>query len=259
VTNPGRRLRDRVVLVTGASEGIGLGIAQAAVEQGASVVVTGRRADRLEEAAAALGSAALPVVADVSDAEANQRVVDAAMARFGRLDVVVNNAALVPPPGAMLDLADATLEAVWRVNVMGPVQLVRAAYDAHLGAHGGTVINIGSLGGLELQPGMGAYSLAKAALHHLTRFLAAELGPQVRVNAIAPGPVHTPGADPVWDALGDRAVRLLPTGRLGSPTDVAAVALFLMDDCAGWITGETFVVDGGASVQNGRRPTRRNP
>lgn len=248
-------LDGRVVLVTGASEGIGLGIARQAVSAGASVVVTGRRPEPLEAAAASLGTAAVPVVGDVGDGDANRRVVETAMERFGRIDVVVNNAAMVPTPSAILDLDDATLEAVWRVNLMGPIQLVRMAY-AQLAEHHGCVINIGSLGGIQLQPGMGGYSLTKAALHHLTRFLAAELAPEVRVNAIAPGAVRTPGADPVWEALGERAVARLPRGRLGTPEDIAAAALFLMGDNSGWITGETLVVDGGAAVQTGNSKRR---
>jgi NAD(P)-dependent dehydrogenase (short-subunit alcohol dehydrogenase family) len=145
---------------------------------------------------------------------------------------------------------------VWQTNVAGPLRLVRAAAKGPFSGRGGIVVMVGSLGGQALQPDMGLYSASKAALHHLTRILAAELGPEIRVNAVAPGLVRTEGARAGWEAAESTIRARSPLGRLGEADDIAYAVDFLIDERSSWMTGQVLVVDGGASVQLGRRGRR---
>ncbi|MGI5158964.1 SDR family oxidoreductase [Microbispora sp. CA-102843] len=251
-------LSGKVALVTGASEGIGRAIATRCAAEGARVVVTARRREPLAALAAELGTAvARPVVVDAGGPGVERICVEAALEHFGRLDVLVNNAAYVPPPGRLLDYDDEAVSRVWEVNVAAPLRLVRQAYRSWMSEHGGVVLNVGSLGGVSLQANMGLYNVSKAALHHLTRMLAAELGPRVRVNAIAPGLIRTPGTRAVWETAEPLMRARSPMGRLGEPDDVASLAAFLIGPESSWMTGETVNLDGGASVQLGRRSKSR--
>jgi NAD(P)-dependent dehydrogenase (short-subunit alcohol dehydrogenase family) len=247
---------DQVVAVTGASEGIGFAIAQHRAALGDRVLITGRRPGPLQSAAAAIGPRASALVADSADPASAELVVATAVERFGRLDVVVANAAHVPPLTSLLDAAEADIDLVWQTNVAAPLRLVRAAVKGPFADRGGVVVMVGSLGGQALQPEMGLYSASKAALHHLTRILAAELGPAVRVNAVAPGLVRTEGARVGWEAAEATIRARSPLGRLGEVDDIANAVDFLIDDRSSWMTGEVLVVDGGASVQLGRRVRR---
>ncbi|HEY8060210.1 MAG TPA: SDR family oxidoreductase, partial [Acidimicrobiales bacterium] len=134
----------------------------------------------------------------------------------------------------------------FQVNLRGPLVWTQLAHRASMAEHGGTVINIASVGGLSVEPSIGVYNTTKAGIIYLTKTLAAELGPQVRVNAIAPGLVRTDFARALWEAHEEALARRLPTKRLGEPEDVAGAALFLASDLSSWITGHTLVVDGGA-------------
>lgn len=246
----------RVVIVTGASSGIGLAIAERRAEAGDRLVVTGRNAEALAAVADHLGDAvAVPVDAGATDA--GQQVVRAAMDAFGQVDVVVANAAYVPVPGPLMEAADGDIDAVWSTNVAGPLRLARAAWEAGMASRGGHVVMIGSLGGQAFQPGMGLYSASKAALHHLTRILAAELGPAVHVNAVAPGLIRTEGSKVAWQAAEAMVRARSPLGRLGEPDDVADVVDFLIGPASSWITGEVITLDGGATVQLARTPARK--
>jgi len=247
---------DRVVAVTGASGGIGLAIARHRAELGDRVIITGRRPGPLQSAAEALGPRASALVADSADPASAGRVVAAALDRFGRLDVVVANAAHVPPLTSLLEAAESDIDLVWQTNVAGPLRLVRAAARGPFARQGGVVVMVGSLGGQALQPEMGLYSASKAALHHLTRILAAELGPEIRVNAVAPGLVRTEGARIGWEAAESTIRARSPLGRLGEVDDIANAVDFLLDERSAWMTGQVLVVDGGASVQLGRRGRR---
>lgn len=242
----------RVVVVTGASAGIGRTIACRRADAGDSLVITGRRRAALEAAARSMSGPVLPVVCDAGAPEAGRQIVEAALAHFGRLDVVVANAAHVPPQRALLDADDTDIDRVWQTNVAAPLRLVRAAWQAGFAEHGGTVVMIGSLGGQSLQPDMGLYGASKAALHHLTRALAAELGPLVRVNAVAPGLVKTEGSRVGWEPAEQAIASRSPLGRLGETDDVADAVDFLLGLGASWVTGQVLVIDGGASVQLGR-------
>jgi NAD(P)-dependent dehydrogenase (short-subunit alcohol dehydrogenase family) len=250
------RRSDRVIAVTGASSGIGLAIAQHRAELGDRVLITGRRLGPLQSATEAMGPRVSALAADSADPASAALIVDTALARFGGLDVVVANAAHVPPLTPLLEAEDSDVDLVWQTNVAGPLRLVRAAVAGPFAGRGGIVVMVGSLGGQALQPDMGLYSASKAALHHLTRILAAELGPEIRVNAVAPGLVRTEGARIGWEAAEATIRARSPLGRLGEVDDIANSVDFLIDERSSWITGQILVVDGGASVQLGRRSRR---
>ncbi len=269
------RLDGKVALVTGASRGIGLAIAARMAEAGAAVVLSARKAGELRDAAASLGAdpdaaalgggadAAAPsaggaggdgahappvgwFAANAGDPDQAEACVGATLARFGRLDVLVNNAATNPHYGPLVEIGAGQAAKTVQVNQYGVLAWTQAAWRAWMAAHGGCVLNVSSVGGLSPEPGMGWYGVTKAAVLHLTRQLASELGPGVRVNAVAPGLVRTRFASVLVEDHGDSVAAHIPLGRLGEPDDVATAALFLCSDAASWITGATLVVDGGA-------------
>ena len=184
--------------------------------------------------------------ANVGDPDAAQGAVEATVERFGSLDILVNNAATNPFYGPLMDIDRARAEKTVQVNLEAALMWTQCAWRASMASHGGTVINVSSIGGLSVEPGIGWYNVTKAAVAHLTRQLAGELGPGVRVNALAPGLVRTDFARALWEQAGDAVARRLPLHRLGEPDDVASAALFLASDAASWITGHVLVVDGGA-------------
>jgi NAD(P)-dependent dehydrogenase (short-subunit alcohol dehydrogenase family) len=246
-------LDGRVALVTGGSRGIGFGVARAFRVAGADVVISARKADGLAAARAELleseGSGdVLDVVANAGEPDQAQACVDQAMARFGRLDVLVNNAATNPYMGDLIDIDLPRAEKTARVNQYGMLAWTRCAWRAWMSEHGGVVINMASVGGLIVDPGIGYYNATKAAMLLMTRQLAYELGPKVRVNALAPGVIKTELARAVWEAREPILVEQLPLRRLGTVEDVANAALFLATDASAWMTGQTLVLDGGATA-----------
>jgi 7-alpha-hydroxysteroid dehydrogenase len=248
------RLTDRVAVVTGAGRGIGAACARALAEFGADVVLTARTESQLREVAAdveRLGRRALVVPGDVSDLSTIPALVDATVAEFGRLDVVVNNAGgSMPQP--FLDTSVKAFEGAFHFNVTTAFALTQAA-TPHLLEHGhGAVVNISSVMGRVRDRGFAAYGTAKAALAHLTRLLAADLAPRVRVNAIAVGSVATSALEIVLtnDALRTEMVDKTPLKRLGEPEDIALAALYLASDAAGFVTGKVWEVDGGIEAAN---------
>lgn len=243
----------KTALITGSSRGIGLAIARAFVEAGASVMLTSRKAGGLAEAKATIdaakGEASGEVawhVANAGDRVQGEECVAATVDRFGSLDILVNNAATNPYYGPMIDIDPDRADKTIRVNQSGYLEWIQAAWRARMSDHGGVVLNLASIGGLSVEPGIGWYNVTKAAVIHLTSQLAGELGPQVRVNALAPGLVRTEFARTLWEQGGDRIISHLPLRRLGEPEDIAHAALFLCSDAASWITGHTLVIDGGA-------------
>jgi NAD(P)-dependent dehydrogenase (short-subunit alcohol dehydrogenase family) len=244
-------LDGRVAVITGGSRGIGLGIARAYRAAGAHVVLAARKAEGLAEAREELLAADAPgsvhtIVANAGEPEQAQQCVDETMDRFGRLDVLVNNAATNPYNGQLIDLDLPRAEKTVRVNQYAMLAWTRCAWHAWMSEHSGAVINIASVGGLIVDPNIGYYNATKAAMLHLTRQLAYELGPAARVNAIAPGLIKTELARAVWEAREPILTAKLPLRRLGTPEDVANAAVFLASDASSWMTGQTLVLDGGA-------------
>lgn len=242
------RFDGTVALVTGSSRGIGLGIAQRLVAEGARVVVTGRTRETLEEAVETLGGTdvALAVPGKGDDPEHHAAAVDAALTTFGRLDHVVANVGINPVYGSLADLDLGAARKVLEVNVLGALGLVRTAYlDARDSLR--SVVTVASTAGLRPAPGIGFYGTSKAALLHLTQQLASELAPHVRVNAVAPSIVRTRFAEKLIEDEEAVAGRY-PLRRIGEPADIAGPVAFLLSDDAAWMTGQTLVVDGGASL-----------
>lgn len=243
-------LEGKVALVTGASKGIGRAIAAGMAESGASVMLSSRKQEQLEEAAAGIDGEVAVFAANAGNIEAADECVAATIARFGRLDILVNNAATNPHYGGTLDIEPSKFDKTIEVNLRGPLFWSRAAYRQAFAERPGVIINIASVGGLRAEYGLGVYNLTKAALIHLTRQLANELGP-TRVVGIAPGLVKTDFAKVLVDNFGEQLEHSLPTKRLGEPEDIANLAVFLASDRASWMTGETYVIDGGAGVRGG--------
>jgi NAD(P)-dependent dehydrogenase (short-subunit alcohol dehydrogenase family) len=240
-------LDGKVALVTGASKGIGKAIAASMAAAGAKVMINSRKLDQLEAAAAEMDGDVEVFACNAGDDDAGERAVSATVERFGGLDVLVNNAATNPYYGATLGVDSARYDKTFQVNLKGPLFWSQAAWEQAFKDKPGTIINIASVGGLRAEAGLGVYNVTKAALIHLTRQLASELGP-TRLVGIAPGLVETDFASFLVDNFGDKLAARLPLQRLGDPQDIANLALFLASDLSSWITGETYVIDGGAGV-----------
>jgi NAD(P)-dependent dehydrogenase (short-subunit alcohol dehydrogenase family) len=245
------RLDGKVALVTGASKGIGRAIAAAFAASGARVMISSRKQPALDEAAASMQGDVATFAAHAGDPERADACVAATVERFGAVDILVNNAATNPYMGPTIDIDAPRFDKTVEVNWRGPLMWTQKAWHASMRERGGVVLNIASIGGLSVEPTIGIYNGTKAALIHLTRTLAAELAPGVRVNAIAPGLVKTDMARALWEPNEDAMARRMPLRRLGVPDDIANAAVFLASDAASWITGTTTVVDGGALLGGG--------
>jgi len=241
-------LDGKVAIVTGASRGIGKAIAAEFAASGAKVMLNSRKQEGLEAAAAEMTGDVDVFAAHAGEDGAAERVVRATLERFGRLDVLVNNAGTNPYNGPTLGVDEARYDKTFQVNLKAPVFWSKVAYELAFAEQPGVIINMASVGGLRVDGGLlGVYNMTKAALIHFTRQLAGEIGP-TRVVGIAPGLVKTDFSAMLVESFGDELAARMPTGRLGEPEDVAHLATFLASDLAGWITGDTFVIDGGAGV-----------
>jgi 7-alpha-hydroxysteroid dehydrogenase len=254
VTLDAFKLTDQVAIVTGAGRGIGAATARTYAEAGAHVVLAARTKEQLDAVALdveSLGRRAVVIPTDVNDNGAVAAIVDQTIDEFGRIDIVVNNAGgTMPRP--LLDTSPGFLERSFHFNVTTAFVLSKAAAPHMLEAGSGAIVNISSAIGRLRDRGFVAYGTAKAALSHMTRLLAADLAPKVRVNAIAVGSVATSALETVLDndAIRDEMVRRTPLKRLGLPEDIALCALYLASPAAGFVTGKVVEVDGGLEEAN---------
>ncbi|KOT37080.1 3-ketoacyl-ACP reductase [Streptomyces caelestis] len=245
-------LSGKVALITGASRGIGYGVAEALVARGDRVCITGRGEDALKEAVEKLGPDRAVYVAGKAHDEAHQALaVERAMEAFGRVDYLVNNAGTNPVFGPIADLDLNVARKVFETNVISALGFAQKTWHAWQKDNGGAIVNIASVAGLAPSPFIAAYGVSKAALINLTQQLAHEFAPRVRVNAIAPAVVKTKFAQALYEGREAEAAAGYPLGRLGVPSDIGGAAAFLTSDQSDWVTGQTLVVDGGIFLNAG--------
>ena len=242
----------RAALITGGTRGIGFGIAQEIVARGGSVCITARKPEELEEAVRALdpdGTGRAISARGSADDEAHQQAaVEQAVSAFGRLDFLVNNAAVNPYFGPTIDADLGAVRKILEANVTAVLGWTQQAWRAWQKDNGGAVVNIASVGGQRAGGPLGAYGTSKAALIHLTKQLASELAPKVRVNAIAPAVVKTKFARALYENNEEQVAASYPLKRLGTPEDTAKLTTFLLSDDSSWITGVTVTIDGGGTL-----------
>ncbi|MGK8522937.1 SDR family oxidoreductase [Nocardia asteroides] len=243
-------LLGKSALVTGASRGIGKAVAAELLGRGANVLITARKKDPLEEAAAELRELGhqgqvVALAGNSGVAEDRAAAVERAVAEFGSLDVLINNTGINPVFGSLMEADLDAVRKIFDVNVVAALGYIQEAYRAWMRDHGGAVVNVASVAGIRSTGVIAAYGASKSALIHLTGELAWQLGPKIRVNAVAPGVIKTKFANALYSADEERAASVYPMKRLGTPEDVARLIGFLVSDEAAWITGETVRVDGG--------------
>jgi NAD(P)-dependent dehydrogenase (short-subunit alcohol dehydrogenase family) len=248
-------LTGKVAVITGSSKGIGKAIAERMVEHGAKVTISSRKAGPCEEVAAAINArqpgAAIAVPANISSKDDLQRLVDTAREAFGKVDILVCNAASNPYYGPMSGISDEAFRKVLDNNIISNHWLVQMVAPEMKARGDGVIIIVSSVGGLRGNAVIGAYNISKAADFQLARNLAHELSPSnIRVNCIAPGLVKTDFARALWDTpeAEKRSSSTTPLRRLGEPDDIAGAAVFLASKAGAWMTGQAVVVDGGATI-----------
>ncbi len=253
-------LAGKVAVVTGSTKGIGKAIAEAFAQFGAKVAVSSRKADACDRVADAIngaGGQAIAVPCNISHKDQLQNLIDRTRAHWGRIDILVCNAAVNPHFGSALDIPDSAFEKVMRCNIESTLWLCQMVAPEMRARKDGAIIIVSSIGGLRGSAELGAYSISKAADMQIARNLAVEFGPDnIRVNCIAPGLVRTDFARALWQDPERAAAReaATPLRRLGEAEDIAGAAVYLASRAGAWTTGQTLVVDGGTTVSPGGRP-----
>ncbi|MBK6948761.1 MAG: glucose 1-dehydrogenase [Haliscomenobacter sp.] len=247
-------LQGKVAIITGASKGIGEAIAREFGRAGAQVVLSSRKQETLDSLAASLakeGIEALAVAANVSKMDEIHHLTEACLAHFGGVDILVNNAAANPVFGPVEQTEAWAFDKIMDANLKGPFELSKRCLPSMKTRGGGSVINISSIGGLRPEPMLGIYSVSKAALISLTKVLAKEWGAYgIRVNAICPGLIKTKFSEALWgnEAILNHMMGQLPIARVGTPEEIAALALFLAAEASAYSTGSVFTADGGYTI-----------
>ncbi len=247
-------LSDKVAVVTGASKGIGEAIAEIYGAAGARVVVSSRKLDAVNQVADSInkkGGVAKAIACHMGDAADITRLVEETIAAFGTIDIIVNNAAANPAFGPVVETDAGVFDKIMNVNVKGPFELAKKAYPFMKQKKSGSIINISSIGGLRPEPGLGIYSVSKAALISLTKVLAKEWGEDnIRANVVCPGLIKTKFSEALWsnDKIMHTMMKMLPIKRVGTPEEIAALALYLAADESAYCTGSVFTADGGFTI-----------
>jgi len=247
------RFTGKTAIVTGASRGIGLAIAERLVADGAKVVITARKKEALDEAVASLGGTehAIGVAGRADDVDHQAATVAAAIETFGSADLLVNNAGINPAYGPLMEIDIDAARKITEVNCLAAVSWTQQVHRAWMRDHGGAIVNIASVSGVHPAPGIAYYGASKAMLIHLTEELAVELAPKIRVNAVAPAVVKTRFAEALYEGREEEVSKLYPLKRLGEPEDISSVVAFLLSDDSAWVTGQNVVIDGGLTLAGG--------
>jgi NAD(P)-dependent dehydrogenase (short-subunit alcohol dehydrogenase family) len=247
------RFAGKTAIVTGASRGIGLGIAERLVRDGARVVITARNKKALDEAVELLGGPAHALAVDgkADDTDHQDDTIRQALESFGSIDFLVNNTGINPTYGPMVELDLDMARRVVEVNCLASLSWVQKVHGAWMKEHGGAVVNVSSVTSVRPAPNIGWYGATKAMLNSITELLAVELGPDIRVNGVAPAVVKTKFATALYEGREELVSQAYPLKRLGVPEDIGSVVAFLLSDDAGWLTGQTLVIDGGVTLTGG--------
>lgn len=247
-------LEGKVALVTGASKGIGESIARFFAANGAKVIINSRKQEELDKVAQSInddGGICTGIAANAGDISACKVLVEKSIALYGGIDILVNNAASNPVFGPIVDCEEWAFDKIMNVNVKAPFELGKLLYPILKARGGGSVINISSIAGNTPDPGLGMYSVSKAALNMLTKVTAKEWGQDgIRVNAICPGLIKTKFSEALWqdEKWLNRFVKQAPIARMGSVEEIAALALYLASSASGYCTGTIFTADGGVTI-----------
>lgn len=247
-------LNGKVALVTGASKGIGEAIAHVYAAAGAQVVVSSRKLEAVKPVAEAInqnGGKAVAIACHMGNLTDIVNLVDQAVKELGTIDIIVNNAATNPVFGPVVNTSEDAFNKIMDVNVKGPFELAKQVYPILKAKKSGSIINISSIGGLRPEYGLGIYSVSKAALISLTKVLAKEWGDDnIRANVICPGLIKTKFSEALWsnDKIMNMMMKALPIKRVGTPEEIAALALYLAADASAYTTGAVFTADGGFTI-----------